>query len=133
MELTIELLFLVMTLLLLSSLLIPLEEDFDYDKPYSDEVLLRFMEEHGHGLASYLCGGNWNSEEGKELLERLNRPGYNYILYASLGGREVRLFNEQGRVCLERVLVSRFHLRTTCGETDVLLGFWRGKAPEVCP
>jgi len=132
-ELTVELLFFALTLLLLSSLLIPLEEDFNYDKPYSDEVLLRFMEEHGHGLASYLCGGYWDEEQGKESLEEMNRPGYNYILYANLNGKEVRLFNEQGSVCLERVMVSRFHLRTVCGETDVLLGFWRGEAPEVCP
>ena len=89
-----------------------------------DEFLLKFVKTHGDEIMRFMCFGG-------EVNLSLNLSTH-YILHI-YGEYETVFYDIQPRVCLEKVRISRVHLKTICGDGYVELGTWEGNAPEVCP
>lgn len=89
-------------------------------------------------LDLWYCGpGDSSLEDGlnrtiRYLLDRLAKPGYNYIFYtgiSSSGPRQLLVYNRQPSVEMDRMALRSFSLAPTCGCQEFFpptLGIWPG-------
>ena len=82
-------------------------------------------------IIHYLCSEPFDLSEALDVLNQLNYRDNSFILYASLNN-ELRLFNHQSSVCLDKLTLSSVNLVTSCGNTSLLFGVWEGEAPQSC-
>jgi len=94
-----------------------------YSKSYNETFMTLIIH--------YLCSEPFNLTEALDVLNQLNYRNNSFILYARLNN-ELRLFNHQSSVCLDKLTLSSVSLATYCGNTNLLFGVWDGEAPQSC-